>query len=258
MRIAAPDRRSPALLPADFAETGLFLTAPHVPPARFQVLGERSSGTNLARRLLARNTPMAATEDLGWKHGFPSALAIPPDLAVICMVRNAADWALSMHAKPWHATAAMQALPLSDFIRAPWQTTIDRARYFPDSKALVGQPLQQDRDPATGAPFDNLFALRRAKLAALMGYTARDCTCVILRTERLQADPQGTIDAIAAGLGLAPRSARFRGIGKRLGARFRPVLATRPATPETLSGRDVEFLKRNCDAAQEAALGYLY
>ncbi|WP_328701282.1 hypothetical protein [Sedimentitalea arenosa] len=222
------------------------------------MLGERSSGTNLARRLLARNTPLAPSDVLGWKHGFPSMLAIPADLAVICMVRNAADWALSMHAKPWHATASLQALPFSDFIRAPWHSTIDRARYFPGAEELVGQSLQQDRDPLTGAPFANLFELRRAKLAALLGYAARGCTCVVLRVERLQADPQGAIDEIAGGLGLAARDARFRPVGKRLGARFKPVLADRPPTPDSLTPADLRFLQRHCDTQQEAALGYVY
>jgi hypothetical protein len=62
---------------------------------------------------------MRPSDALGWKHGFAQALAIPADLAVICVTRNAADWALSMHAKPWHAVPALQALAFSDFIRAP-------------------------------------------------------------------------------------------------------------------------------------------
>lgn len=222
------------------------------------MLGERSSGTNFAQRLLARNTVLTPAQDLGWKHGFPSTLAIAADLAVICVVRNAASWALSMHAKPWHAAAGVQALPFSEFIRARWHSTIDRARYFPGAEALVGAPLQQDRDPVTGAPFSSLFALRRAKLAGLLSYLGRDCTCVVLRMERLQADPEATIDAIISELGLPPRGVRFRSVGKRLGARFKPVIPTRPPTPDSLSTQDLRFLKQNCDPSQEIALGYTY
>ena len=54
-------------------------------------------------------------------------------MLVLGLVRNAMSWALSMYAKPWHTSPQMQALPFSDFIRAPWDTRVDRARYFPDS-----------------------------------------------------------------------------------------------------------------------------
>ena len=79
---------------------------------------------------------------------------------------------------------------------APWDTIIDRARYFNDAKQLLGQPLQQDRHPLTGAMFENLFALRRAKLAALLGHLNRGCTCAVLRLEQVQADPETAIAAL--------------------------------------------------------------
>lgn len=258
-------RRRPAketaLLPDDFARTGLSLSLrTGVPVTRFQVLGERSSGTNFAKRVLGRNTPLTPSEDLGWKHGFAQMTAVPPDMLVVCMLRNAADWVRSMHAKPWHCSAAMQALPLSGFIRAEWDTLVDRDRYFPEAArlGLTGQPLQQDRDPLTGARFADIFALRRAKLAALTGFAARDCNLAILRMEELTAAPEATVDAILAGCGLPPREGPFRGIAKRLGSRFRAAIPDRPATPEALSPADLDYLRSRVDPAQEAALGYRY
>lgn len=227
-------------------------------PTRFQVLGERSSGTNLANRLFARNTPMEPGAVLGWKHGFPGMLAIPDDLAVICVVRNAVDWALSMHAKPWHAIPDLQALGFPAFIRAPWQTIIDRPRYFDGAKGLSGQVLQQDRSPLDGTVFANLFKLRNAKLIGLQTYLARDCTCVFLRLETLQADPRSTLDAVLAGLGHGSRSETFRPVTKRLGSRFKPAIASRPAPPDRISAEDIAFLRDQCDADQERALGYSY
>ena len=222
------------------------------------MLGERSSGTNLAKKLLARNAPMQPTEALGWKHGYPSALAIPADLAVICMVRNAAAWALSMHAKPWHTVPALQALAFPAFIRAPWETVIDRARYFDGGEALVGQPLQGDRDPLTGRVAPNLFALRRAKLAGLLSYLDRGCTCALIRTETLQADPEGTIRRLLAGLGLPESPEPFRGVTKRLGARFKPSVERRPPTPREIGDEDRAFLRAELDLPLEAKLGYSY
>lgn len=227
-------------------------------PTRFQVLGERSSGTNLVNRLLARNSNLNATEILGWKHGFPQMMAIPADLAVICVVRNAADWALSMHAKPWHTVPDMQALEFSDFIRAPWQTIIDRPRYFEGAKQLIGQTLQPDRHPLTGELFRNLFALRQAKLTSLLGFLNRDCTCAVLRTEEVQDAPEERIGQLVDALGGTGRGGGFRTVHRRLGSRFRPAIAERPATPDRITETDLAFLRAEVAREQESALGYSY
>lgn len=248
-------------LPPAFAETGLHLQRMgDVPITRYQVLGERSSGTNFVKRLLGRNTGLKPTEVLGWKHGHPHMLAVPQDMAVICVVRRADTWAMSMFSKPWHTTPALQALPFSDFIRARWDTVIDRPRYFeglvPDGS--TGAPLQHDRDPATGAPYANLFALRRAKLASLFSMLNRDCTCIVLRMEDAQSAPEATLDTLLAGLGSPPRSAAFRPVVKRLGSKFKPAVDARPAAPEGWSAADLDFLRAETDAHQEAMLGYTY
>ena len=244
------------LPPADFARTGLWVQRSGPVPTGFQVLGERASGTNYIRKLIELNCALRRTEGLGWKHGFPSALAVPPDLAVICAVRAPEPWALSMFAKPWHTVPALQSLGFSDFIRAPWETTVDRARYFGGAQALVGQPLLPDRDPVTGAAMRNLFALRRAKLRALLSYTVRAQTFVLVRTETLQADPEGTLDALAGGLGLPARSAPFRGVTRRLGSKFKPAVAARPDAPAAMTPADLAFMRAELDPELESRLGY--
>ncbi len=227
---------------------------------RLQVFGERSSGTNFAKRLLGRNTPLKPTEVLGWKHGFPQMIAVPADMVVVCMVRRADDWVRSMHSKPWHTTPAMQRLEMSDFIRAEWDTIIDRDRYW-DAAArlgLTGQPLQQDRDPTTGARFCEIFALRRAKLAALLGFAARDCNIVFARSEDVTNAPEAFVDRFRAAFGLPPRDGDFRGIARRLGSKFKPAVDLRPATPDRLNALDMAHLAARVDATQEASLGYVY
>lgn len=226
-------------------------------PSRFQVLGERSSGTNFVKRLLGRNSDLIPTEELGWKHG-PTPLAIAADLAVICVLRDPSKWALSMHAKPWHSTPALQAMAFSQFIRAPWDTRIDRARYFggETAKPLLGQPLWPDRDPMTGAMPKNLFELRRMKQKALLSYINRGCTCVILRLEAMQAAPQETLDQLLAALSQPARTAPFRPVMKRLGSKFKPAIATRPETPKALSPEDQTFMASQLDLAMEHSLGY--
>lgn len=247
----------PAPLPPEFAETGLAVIRRGPAPGRFQVLGERSSGTNLVKRLLGRNSDMTPTEALGWKHGFVQCLAVPADLAVICAVRPPEAWALSMYAKPWHTTPEMQRLPFSEFIRAPWDTVIDRPRYFggKDAAEITGQPLQQDRDPVSGARFANLFALRRAKLAHLLGWLARDCTVALVRAETVQADPHKATEALLAGLGHA-MPGPFRPVHKRLGSKFAAAVPDRPAPPVEMSAEDRAFMWSQLDDGLEAALGY--
>lgn len=248
------------LLPKDFASTGLLVRqSGTVRPTQFQVLGERSSGTNLVKRLLGRNTSLKPTEALGWKHGFCHTVAAPEDFLVVCVVRNAADWAISMHAKPWHASVEMQRMTFSDFIRTPWLSEVDAGRYFPDARRMgaVGQPLQFDRHPLTGEPMDNLFALRRVKLDALLGWFNRHSTVALVRMETVTEAPEAFLDALLHRLDLPPRDG-YSPVLKRLGSKFRPRVTPRPPTPPSLGSDDINFLRKTLDTDLEARLGYHY
>lgn len=248
------------MIDPDFTATGLQIALRHAPPTRFQVFGERSSGTNFVKRLVGRNTALSPMEDLGWKHGFPQMVAIPPDVAILCTLRDARAWALSMHAKPWHCPPDMQALAFSEFLRAEWATKADHKRFFPQVAALggTGMPLQQDRHPLTGRPFANLFALRRAKLEALLSFLNRGCTVALVRTEAVQAAPEAFLDALRGGLDLPPAQSPYRPVLKRLGSKFRPAVADRPPTPKALGPDELAFLRSQLDLGTEAALGYDY
>lgn len=95
------------------------------PPKYYQVLGERSSGTNFLNALIASNTTLVPSTLFGWKHGFPAARMIPRDMVVFVSFRHPIPWLRSMHRKPWHAADELKALAFSDFIRAPWITLVD-------------------------------------------------------------------------------------------------------------------------------------
>lgn len=246
-----------ALVPSGFAKTGLFIRPGTAVPTRFQVLGERSSGTNYVKRLLGRNTPLSPVETLGWKHGPLQAMAVPRDMVVLVSVRNPADWALSMFAKPWHTPAAMQALPFSDFLRAPWATILDHPKYFEGAgPAMIGQPLQQDRDPATGLPYDNLFQLRIGKLRSHLSLINRGCSFVLVRQETAVNTPKEFLHQFRTDLGLPPSDAPLRPVVKRLGARFNAAVQDRPAKPEAFPAPDREYMRETLDLALETALGY--
>ncbi|QEW19377.1 hypothetical protein LA6_001564 [Marinibacterium anthonyi] len=247
-------------IPDTFAATGLHVQAGPTPVTRFQVVGERSSGTNYVKRLLGRNTGLKPTEALGWKHGGPQALAIPADLLVVICVRHAGDWARSMHAKPWHAAPALQAMDFPAFLRAPWDSVIDRPRYFdvPGVQDMVGLPLQADRDPATGLPYPDLPALRQGKLVQHLGYLGRHDTVALIRMEEATQAPDRILDTLLAALSLPARTGALRPVVKRLGSKFKPALADRPATPACVGPADMEYLRSRIDVPTETALGYRY
>jgi hypothetical protein len=110
----------------------------------------------------------------------------------------------------------------------------------------------------TGARFANLFALRQAKLAALLSLLNRDCAVILVRMEVAQSAPQDTLDAILAGLGQPARGGAFRPVVKRLGSKFKAAVDDRPTMPETWPEADRAFLRAASHADQEAALGYDY
>lgn len=229
-------------------------------PHAIQVFGERSSGTNFVKRLIGRNSVLKPTEEMGWKHGFPQMTAIPAHIAIVCVVRDARAWALSMHAKPWHCPPAMQALTFSQFIRVPWLTIADRKRYFPQVQQSGGQglPLQLDRHPISGLPFANLFTLRRAKLDGLLSFQNRGCTLVFCRLEAVQSAPEQFLSGLHNALEVPSWRQEYRPVVKRLGSRFLPSIATRPETPKHLKTEDLAFLQNQLHPEQEAALGYDY
>ncbi|WP_420567432.1 hypothetical protein [Thalassovita sp.] len=247
-----------SLVPADFARTGLHFAPSGVNPTRFQVIGERSSGTNHVKRLLGRNTPLIPVELLGWKHGGIQAQAVPRDMVVVLSLRNAVDWALSMYAKPWHTPPTMQQLEFADFLRTPWETILDHPKYFEGAGPLmVGQPLQQDRDPM-GRPYPNLFALRVGKLAAHLSWLNRGCSVVVVRHESVLADQEGFVQKFRSQMGLPPLDAPLRPVVKRLGSRFVAAVSGRPDAPKEITDGDRAFLRAQLDLPLEKALGYDY
>lgn len=246
------------MLPDTFAKSGLLIRPGAQPPTRFQVLGERSSGTNYLKRLLGRNTPLTPSEALGWKHGHIQALAIPRDMLVVVSLRNAADWALSMFAKPWHTPPDMQALPFMDFLQAPWNTIVDHPKYFANAGPLmVGQPLQQDRDPLTGLPYANLCALRTGKLRSHLSLLNRGCALLIARHETVLADPADFLATLRNTLHLPTPDTPLRPVVKRLGTRFNAA-SPRPPHPDALPPEARAYLRAHLDLPLESSLGYTY
>ena len=224
-------------------------------------MGERASGTNVVRKAIERNCRMIRSEGLGWKHGFPVMVALPYDLLVVMAFRNAVGWARSMHRRPWHAHPELQALPFSEFLRAEWRSIVDRPGDFEmihPELDVQDQPLQFDRHPITGKPFENLLALRRAKMDAILGMMNRDCSFALVQLESIQTHGERFMADFRDYFGAVARRDYHRAVTRKMGNRFNPTVKDRPPTPAEVSDEDRAYIISQLDLEAEALLGYTY
>ena len=244
------------------AKTGWYAHRIHdAPPTQFQVLGERACGTNVVRKLIEKAWTIERTEGLGWKHASPCMVAIPKRLLVVCVQRSVFGWAKSLYKRPWHADVAMQRLPFSEFIRSEWRGIVDRSDDFEmlhEEIKVDGQPLQLDRHPITGKAYENIFAMRNTKSAALLNMQNRDCDVMYVQLEAVQNDPKAFVMALGAAFDLTSTPRGFSPVKRRLGTRFNPSVKSREAPPEYWSPEDRVFALAQLDMSVENAWGYRY
>ncbi|MGB0661008.1 MAG: hypothetical protein ACPGNV_12640 [Mangrovicoccus sp.] len=252
-----PDNPTFALL----ADHGVeYLPPPKPAPLdSFQVFGERCSGTSYVERLIAKNTPLSATRRYGWKHGFPTMLAIPSSVLVVGVVRHAIDWTLSLYSRPWHSKKQLQKQDYSGFIRTPWHSYVDRMDYFHGSSADdLGQPLLLDRHPITGTAFANILDMRQAKLASLLAWRRRGVALMLVRYELVRDDPWAVLHGMKQCFNLAGARSIFRPVRKRLGTKFHPLISQRAPRPNYPNQDDLTYILSRLDHTQEASCGYFY
>ena len=200
--------------------------------AKFQVFGQRCSGTNALIRLLEANFPrLRFCEDTGFKHWLvPENRVIPPDTAVVVIARRVDDWLHSLHRKPWHAEPALKALPFAQFIRAEWRSVWDDDFWGVEAgMPQYGQPIEEERCPQTGRPFANAVAMRTAKLRNWISVASRAPVHLLTSHAELTECPERIVQRFAALTHIARREDfqrvdSYKGLGHR---RFVP--STYPA-----------------------------
>ena len=178
------------------------------PSTRFQVLGERCSGTNFLDTLIAQNLPLERSYAMRWKHGFPNFVAAPQNTVFVAIFRSAPDWLASMFSKPWHSSANLRNLSFSEFIRHEWTSTVDAAFHFRmhTNDSRVGQPLNADLHPITGQPFSSLLELRKAKMEALLSLPNRGARVIYTTHAKVTANPGEVLTQLSREVGLEPQS----------------------------------------------------
>ena len=218
---------------------------------RFQVYGQRCSGTNALIRLLENNLPqLEFTEEFGFKHWLvPADRAIPDDVFVVVIARDVGQWLRSLHARPWHVRPEMKALDFAGFIRAEWQTVWDEDFWGVDrDDPRFGQPIAEERCPATGAPFANAIAMRTAKLQNWIDTARRARGHILVSHARLLDDPQGVVRQVAHATGTIT-APNFSPVRSYKGQEVKPFeLSVYPP----LTARDAAHVDRFSDPEIEA------
>lgn len=261
----------------------------------FQVLGERSSGTNYLETLLARNLTIRPRAQFQWKHGYPITHIIPRTHLTIVSFRDPLDWLRSMHKKPWHTAADFWQMSFSDFLRRPWRSEVDdwiirddlrelrrqenplryaaarvwnhfvRPRFHvhrgwvaPSDKvkdAMFGLPVQHDLDPVDGTPFANILHLRNAKTRGYLSLRNRGCNFVFVRFEEVRANPEAFLQMLQQEFGLQP-AGPFTPVQKWLGTLPENQTRQTGESPEAISTDDLGFIRDTLDPNLEAQVGY--
>lgn len=174
---------------------------------RFQVYGERCSGTNFVIRLLERNLASARfTEEYGFKHWFvDEAMTVPDDVLVLTVSRGWTDWIRSFHAKPWHAHPSLRNLPMAEFLRREWHCVWDDDWYeLAKDDPRRGREMRHERDPETGDRFANVLAMRAAKEANWRRLRERTAHADLVRYEAVRADPEAFVRELCERRGISP------------------------------------------------------
>ena len=221
---------------------------------RFQVYGQRCSGTNALIRLIESNfDTLTFTEEFGFKHWLvPETRELPDDVFVIVIAREVGQWLRSLHRRPWHAHPEVKALDFSDFIRAPWRTQWDTDFWgIDEAHPDFGQPIAEELCPRTQGPFANPVAMRSAKLANWRSTGERAAGHMLLSHCELLADPEDVVRRIAEATGAEPR-AEFVPVATYKGQGIKAFALER--YPE-LSANDTRHVAEHVDPALEGMFG---
>ena len=221
---------------------------------KFQVFGQRCSGTNALVRLLSANFPeLKFCEQTGFKHWFvPDDRSIPNDTIIVVIARELSEWLHSLHRQPWHAHPAIKDLSFGKFIRSEWHSIWDEDFWgIDEGHPRFGTPIREEMCPASGRPFANVIAKRTAKLQNWLSLSGRSRAFVAVNHDQLIMSPQDIISKVAAAADCKPRANFVPVVTYKGQGNIAFVRKTYPAlTPE-----DRIFVGDFVDAKAELAFG---
>lgn len=232
-----------------------------------QIYGERNSGTNYLHFLLEENIKnIKVGYKYGWKHGFAKIENVakgPVDKELVFAVfKDPYSWIVSMHGKPHHAPQLYKT-PVSQFIRSEW-ACYEGANY--DSRDLVKDPIQPDqemlfeRNPENGERFENVIALRTAKMKRLFELKEKIPNVSLFRYEDFLFKPRIKICEIAGKERLrlkGPVKISMGYFGKNPDKKFdRKDYYDNKEYFKKFTQDDLDYINKFLDPEMEKALGY--
>jgi len=227
---------------------------------RFQIYGERRSGTNFVARTIARNSNLKRWSSYGWKHALPYYPVLPKCCLFVVVVRDPFDWVRSFYAGSFEVDPAIADLPFSDFIRAEWEGSYTGFKdqwgyrgFEVKDRFARGEPNFLDRHPIDGRRFRNVLEMRSVKLAGHLSLLSRGLNAVAIRYEDFRIRPEAILREIGRQFSLIIPPG-FRPTENPVGPSSdnRQAAKTAPISPA-----DRAFILAGLDQDLERRCGYL-
>lgn len=235
-----------------------------------QIFGERNSGTNYLKSLLADNIleDIEIGSKFGWKHGFTNRKLISQEdtsnILFLLITKQPYAWITSMRRKPHHAPQ-LYFKSLSDFIRSEWVCYKGR-EYQVRAKRLKENPVRQEeemlqeRNPKTRNRITNVIELRNLKNEFHLALRQNVENFFHIKYEELLKDAAQVVAQLADRYDFQVRS-EFRDSslyhGKSMNEQFaRSDYYIKEEFMKEISKEDLEFINSQIDWNLEAKLGY--
>lgn len=237
------------------------------PITRFQIFGERCSGTKYLSSLLGANFPdLSPGMPFGNKH-LPAWYHLPkesypgPDhhytlkgeefCLFVVIFRNPFDWLRSMHRSPYFAAPHLHNTSIHRFIALPWEIRQDG----PENVRQI------EKDPLTGKPFKNVLHLRTAKIENMLRLKTKVSHIYYVNYETVRDFPEKVVEEIAEYFYLE-RNEPFRPISYECsgdpsyGERSQQEISFQAPTPYTPAPNLRRKILKELDLDLERSIGY--
>jgi hypothetical protein len=233
------------------------------PITKFTVIAERASGSNYMEALMMFNA-MIPTVPFFHKH-FPPWYELPlekyfgeknfytfentDDYLFIVIFRNPYDWVRSLYRQPHLASVEMRSASFDAFLHRPWELDKRDPLFAAEYKY---NPLL-DRNPRTGAPFENILKLRTTKAKNMLMIKDKAKNVYFINYEVVRDHPQEVLAEISK-IYQVPLKSSYTPIVHYKGHTALPLYKGskyRPLTPD-----QILYINSQLDKELEAQLGY--
>ncbi len=223
---------------------------------KFQIFGERCSGTNYLEALIERNfDTLDITWRYGWKHGFYKERNVfDEDVLFLVIHRHPIDWLHSMRRHPWHAHRSLWNLEFSEFIRREWISEFNEHAGIPKSHPLYGREMPTEVHPRTGQRFANVLQMRTEKSKNWYELSSKVKHFLAIRYEDIRDRPKHFVVELAEQFEVR-RTWFFHPVRSYKG-KDKARTVYRPQKYPAISEDDRKFIRQQLDMDLESRMGY--